>query len=363
MKILLLAKVPAYYQLFCQPDQLFPQFQAQAFWLKALKKLDHKVKVFRYSDNLVLPQKLTAWITIKFQRAFPYFYSSYRQIRNRFYQFFPKTLFQSIKLKYLINSFKPEAIIISGGISELLSFPLKYAKRSGSKIYFLYGEDPKISATKFEKNNFPLFDWIITNDLVHAFNWKKLGAKQTKALPYTGINPQIHKKLKLTQKQKKLYKSDLVFIGTLSLDRQKILSQLTEFNLRIYGYIPPGIFLLNQLKRYYFGEAWGEKIVKIYNASKIILNFIPSHMPKGSNARTFEIPGCGAFQLVSRCPRNWLKPNKEIILFNSIKDLKEKIKYYLTYEKQRKKIALAGYNRVNKDHTYIKRFSEILALS
>jgi len=357
MKILLLAKVPAYYELFRQPNQSFPQLQAQTHWLKAIKSLGHQVKVFRYSDNLVLPQKLTAKLSLQFQQIFPGLYHYYRLIKNRFYCFFPDNLIRSIKLDQLIKSFKPDCLIIAGGISELLSFPLKSAQKKGIKIYLLHGENPKISATQFEKNNLNIFDWIIVNDPIHAQNWQQLGAQHTKALPYAAIDSSCFKKLKC----KKDF--DVVFIGTLSKDRQAILSKLTQFNLAVFGYLPSGLNLNPKLKPFYQGEAWGKDMVKIYNRAKIGLNLVPQHMPVGGNLRTFEIPGCAALQIANRCPKNWFKPNQEIVLFNSVDDLKQKINYYLNHTNQRNKIAEAGYKTTHQLHTYKHRFKQILCLN
>jgi spore maturation protein CgeB len=103
-------------------------------------------------------------------------------------------------------------------------------------------------------------------------------------------------------------------------------------------------------------------MVKVFNASKIVLNFLPPHMPKGGNLRTFEIPGSGAFQLASRCPSAWFKPGREIALFSSLADLRHKISYYLQHTRQRQAIAHRGYLRTHRDHTYRHRFSTLLNL-
>lgn len=137
---------------------------------------------------------------------------------------------------------------------------------------------------------------------------------------------------------------------------------MAQFNLQIYGHIPISTTLHPKLKPHYHGQSWGEHSVKIYNASKIILNFVPDHMPVGGNLRTFEIPACRAFQLANRTDPAWFKSGKEIELFSSHRELISKIKLYLSKPSQRKSIAQAGYKRVLKQHTLAHRFNQLFNL-
>lgn len=77
--------------------------------------------------------------------------------------------------------------------------------------------------------------------------------------------------------------------------------------------------------------------------------------------RTFEIPGCGAFQLVDKVDPSWFKIGKEVVVFRDLGDLKKKIRYYLRNERERQAIAQAGYKRAHREHTYEKRFKQLLA--
>lgn len=358
MRILLATKIPPYFERLKKPHQPLPSFQAQTFWLKALKSLGHQTTLFRYSDGIYFPNSWRVFLLNLLNNHFPKLSNKYHQVINRFYRYLPENYLRSLILLNQLKTKSFDAIIISGGVSELFGFPFIYANQKNIPIILLHGEDPQASATQFELDNIRLFDLIITNDSLHAKAWKKLGARSAQALPYTAIDPKVHYPKKTTN-----LKNDLVFIGTLTKDRQKILSQLSEFNLKVYGYIPKSINLLPQLKNTYHGEVWGKAAFDIYCQSKIALNLLPSHMPIGGNMRTFEIPGTGTFQLASRCPKDWFTPNKEIVLFNSLSDLKQKIRYYLKNNNLRKKIALAGCKRAHRDHTYKQRFKKILTLA
>jgi spore maturation protein CgeB len=77
--------------------------------------------------------------------------------------------------------------------------------------------------------------------------------------------------------------------------------------------------------------------------------------------RNFEVPGCGGFLLTSSADDlgAYYDLDKEIVCFDGIADLTEKIKYYLAHEDERNAIALRGYERTLRDHTYERRFADI----
>lgn len=81
-----------------------------------------------------------------------------------------------------------------------------------------------------------------------------------------------------------------------------------------------------------------------------------------SRARPFEISACGGFVITNRAPvfGEPFVENKEIVYFNDKDDLTEKIRYYLNNEELRKRIADAGYKRTLRDHSFRKRFDDII---
>jgi spore maturation protein CgeB len=52
-------------------------------------------------------------------------------------------------------------------------------------------------------------------------------------------------------------------------------------------------------------------------------------------------------------------PGKEIVLYTTLDDLVEKVRYYIAHETEREAIARAGYERSIREHTYEKRFRKI----
>lgn len=106
-----------------------------------------------------------------------------------------------------------------------------------------------------------------------------------------------------------------------------------------------------------------KEMIRIFNESKINLNLSNSSVNEKQQikGRNFEIPGCGGFLLTNYVNylEDYYQIGKEVVCFESLKDLKEKINYYLKHEEEREEIALAGYKRTVKEHTYKKRFNKI----
>ena len=60
--------------------------------------------------------------------------------------------------------------------------------------------------------------------------------------------------------------------------------------------------------------------------------------------------------------REYFEFGKEIAVFEGVEGpegVVEKVRYYLAHEDERKRIALAGWERVRREHTWEKRFGEI----
>jgi spore maturation protein CgeB len=78
--------------------------------------------------------------------------------------------------------------------------------------------------------------------------------------------------------------------------------------------------------------------------------------------RTFEIPGCGGFQLTSLTEdlTSYYRPGDEICLFRGRSDLVRQVLYYLEHEEERRLVAAAGYRRTLAEHTYVHRFTDVL---
>ena len=103
----------------------------------------------------------------------------------------------------------------------------------------------------------------------------------------------------------------------------------------------------------------GCDMVNTINSYKIHLN---CNISNDINYRTFETCGCGTMLLTNYTPglEKLFDIGKEIVVYESIEDLDNKVKYYLENEDERNMIAETGYQRAKKDHTYFERAKKII---
>ena len=286
---------------------------------------------------------------------FPFMYQKYRNLRNRFFQYFPDNWIRSLKFSQLINEESPDIIIFSGGISDLSGWEFSSINKKNITTALLHGVKPSVGGTYYEKKYIHSFDLVVTNDPSHAQEWSKIGARKTEAVPYAGIHPPTHYDMKNVRDL------PIVFVGTLFPDRQKDLITLVKAGLplTIYGNIPLNVSLDTSLERVYVKEVWGDELAEVLNRSQIALNFVPDHMPNGGNLRTFEIPGCGAAQIANRVVEGWFEKD-EIFIFDDINDLIIQLKNLLKDNDKTGLVALKAYKRTHKIYRYRDRFEYII---
>jgi len=76
--------------------------------------------------------------------------------------------------------------------------------------------------------------------------------------------------------------------------------------------------------------------------------------------RTFEIAGCGGFQLCDKFQDAWFTDGREIARFTTPADLRAAVIRYLDQEDQRSAIASAARVRAVQEHTFKHRFAILL---
>ncbi len=213
------------------------------------------------------------------------------------------------------------------------------------------------------QDGIPLYDYIFVFDTFYIEDIKRRGAKNVKYLPLA-TNPSRYKEVVVTDEDKVDYGYDVCFIGLPFPNRVEIFESLREYNLGVFGDCWIKHFMLKGQKTpsYYRGKATGGTINKIYLSSKIVLNIHHPHSIEGLNTRTFDIPACGAFEMVDykKNVEKHFKIDKEIVTFKNIKELKSKIDFYLKNEGLRKTISGRGKQKVLNEHTWGHRIKDVI---
>jgi len=208
------------------------------------------------------------------------------------------------------------------------------------------------------------YDILFTKDpyMVELFG-KKLG-KPTVLLP-EACNPMWHKLLKLSADDKKFYGCDINVTGNMYYYRALVLEQLMEHDIKIWGPSYPRWLSSPTKKLFQTKYVTMEEKAKAFQAAKISLNLLHPTEIYGINCRAFEIAGCAGFQLIDAKAglSQFFEPGREVVTFDSLVELKEKIAYYLAHEDERHEIALRSYERAHREHTYKCRLEKLISLS
>ncbi len=107
-----------------------------------------------------------------------------------------------------------------------------------------------------------------------------------------------------------------------------------------------------------------KELPDFYRSSMINLNVTEPQIKSGLNQRFFDIPACNSFLISDRNPEicNIFVPGEEIIVYDDIPDLIDKVRYYLDHPVERERIVTAARDKVLKCHTIKHRMEEMLRL-
>ena len=124
-----------------------------------------------------------------------------------------------------------------------------------------------------------------------------------------------------------------------------------------------------------FGYGWPEgpveakRISEIIRSSQVCLNFsegsqkgLGESVGRQIKARVFEVTGSGGCLLTEQTPglEKYFRIGEEILTFEGPQELITTVKLLLADPKRRDAIARRGFDRVCREHTYDRRFSDLL---
>lgn len=285
------------------------------------------------------------------------------------------------ELRELVRKENPDILFAVMFTNELKKEILKDITDNTNTKTIAWFSDDQWRFDNYSKEYAGYFNLITTTDLESVEKYRKAGQKNVIKTQWA-CNQFLYKPVEVEE----VY--DSTFIGQPHGKRKQFINEVRKSGIKVDCW---GKGWLN-------GRVSQEDMIKLFSQSKINLNFIKvsksfsiraflavflrkkdgkimfhklQHIPSNFKnmvfpndqikARNFEIPGCKTFFLTEYAEgiEEYYDIDKEIVCFKNIKELIEKIKYYLNHKEEREQIALAGYKRTLKDHTYEQRFSEI----
>jgi hypothetical protein len=163
---------------------------------------------------------------------------------------------------------------------------------------------------------------------------------------------------------------DIVFVGSMHLGKMQLLAKIKQKfrrNLRMYGQT-------NLKRNLYFNFRFGfpgwiqpiptDKYVQLYGQSKIGFNVHNRGKYTVGSYRLFELPANGVMQISDggEYLSDFYELGTEIISYENVNDLSEKIEFYLDHPEERLRIAIAAFERTLRDHTMQVRMEQLTSL-
>jgi spore maturation protein CgeB len=142
-----------------------------------------------------------------------------------------------------------------------------------------------------------------------------------------------------------------------------LLERLCEVvDVDVWGYGADALPAGSPILRRYRGEAWGLQMYEVLARARIVVNrHIGVAEGAANNMRLYEATGAGAL-LVTEAAGNLAETfaaGSEVVTYEGIDELIERVVHYLDADSERVTIAAAGQRRTLRDHTYAVRMREL----
>src|SRR3990172_2774366 len=280
------------------------------------------------------------------------FYDSLRQMGHRiiYFDYFQNSRRQGNEamnrdLEQLVKDERPDLLFACFMYDEVSRETMRRISDSGLTTTLHWFCDDHWRWDSFSCQWAPCFNWVATTASDAPAKYEAMGDKNAIKTQW-GANPHAYPVAREPNPA-------VTFVGRPHGDRHLYLEPLRRAGIDVWVFGPGQVL----------GRMTQERMIATFMHSRINLNFSESAQPgyRQIKGRHFEIPSCGGFQLTNDADnlRDYFEFGKEIVVFDGVPDLIDKVKYYLCHEEERKQIAYAGWKRTMRDHTWEKRFAEI----
>ena len=209
------------------------------------------------------------------------------------------------------------------------------------------------------------FDTVFTTKKRNVSRYEALGQRNAHYVP-SAYEPTVHHPVPPAYRRA-AEPIDVSFVGTYAPSRLPALEAVGWERLQVWGQSWPrwsGYWAhaarITPRPIFFF------ELADVLSRSRISLGLLREEVEDRHTQRTFEIPACGSLQIAPRTDEilEYFDEGREIVCFDSPEELRDKVGYYLTHEKERARIAKQGHLRcVRSGHTYVDRCEEMLRIA
>jgi len=223
-----------------------------------------------------------------------------------------------------------------------------------------------VNKSRHFMQSIPQYDVLITPKRFEIDLYRRHGARRVMLLLH-GYDQRLFRPLPSSTPDLESYSSDLCFVGRYEPHYRRRIHAAAETRAEVAVWGAWGRaarvrpWLRGVLRG---GGVWDEDYVRVLNGAKIGLGLLTRLAPDESTTRTFEIPACGTMLLAERSREHseLFEEGQEAEFFTSDGEMQEKIRWYLSHDKERSKIAAAGHARgVTSGYSYLERMRSATA--
>jgi len=174
-----------------------------------------------------------------------------------------------------------------------------------------------------------------------------------------GCDPSVHRPMRSRDQ----FRANVVFAGTATAHRERLLSELVEFGLAVWG---PG-WRRTRLRDYCRGELLDhENYIRAYAGASVAVNVQCSDVAEGPdpgcNRRLFELAAIGVPQVVEDRPdiHRHFREGSELLVARSAADFKTLLAEALQDRVWSEQVAAGARQRALGEHTYMHRLAALL---
>lgn len=299
-----------------------------------LKNLGHKAQTFDYSSFFVQS------------------HTFFQKVINRLsYKLIKKEI--NIELLGLVKRQKFDLLIVCFG--KHLDYETILVLKKFIPVIVNWNSDDIFNKSNTSKEiikSISLFDIHFTPRIHLIEEYKIFGAKKFIELDWYYRSGYLKDSINNNQLNR------VYFAGSYSKRRNKIISNINHDNINISG---TG---WNEKKdRNILGNANFDQMHENFSTHKFNINILTKENRDTSNLRNFEIPSSFGFQLSERSSKiqELFDENKEVVLFDSIEELNDKINFYSRNEVARVEIIKNAHRRlITSDYSLRARLKTIL---
>jgi len=257
------------------------------------------------------------------------------------------------RLAALLERGPADLVLVFKGVGLDPSGVAELRRRTRARWANWFPDDPHALAVSTRLA--PAYDRFFTHDSSSLDRYRRVGAR-AHYLAF-GCDPAYLR----PEGGSARWRAALAFVGSRDPQRERVLRQLEDFGLAVWG---PG---------WPNGPVYGDDFVHALAGATVGLNLHqqfgdggdPARYGTGANMRVFELAAVGTPQLSDAkgdIARHFA-PGREIVLYSSVAELRDQARALLADEAQQRSLAAAARARALREHTWAHRLEELLTVT